>query len=467
LKTWANEALTSIKPVPFWSDNPDAPDATPALRGAATADLVICGGGFTGLWTAIQSLEETPGRRVVLLESETVGFGASTRNGGMVDQSLTHGYENGRSHWPREIDQLVRLGRENFDALANTLDRHGVDADFRRVSALTVATQQWQIDQLVEAVEAERAAGDDIHLLDAAATRARVDSPTYLGGHVRHNHNATVDPARLVWGLRRVAEQLGVTIYEHSPVTEIRDAGHQLTVTTSGGGVITSDRVIVATNAYRPPERIVRRYVIPVYDHVLMTEPLTRAQRDAIGWREREGVDDSANQFHYYRLTADDRILWGGYDAMYHFNNGVDPAHDQSADTHSKLSRHFFETFPQLEGLRFTHAWGGPIGTTSRFTCAWGTRYDARLVWVAGYTGLGVAATRFGARVALDLVDGHATERTELEMVCRRPFPFPPEPLRSAAVAVTKRAIQRADEREGRPGLWLRFLERFGIGFDS
>jgi glycine/D-amino acid oxidase-like deaminating enzyme len=223
----------------------------------------------------------------------------------------------------------------------------------------------------------------------------------------------------------------------------------------------------MATNAYPGPVSRPRRYVIPIYDHVLMTEPLSTEQMASIGWEGREGIGDVSNQFHYYRLSEDDRILWGGYDAIYHFNNGVDPQHDQNDRTHSMLAEHFFETFPQLEGLRFSHRWGGPIGTTTQFVATWGTAHDGRLAWVAGYTGLGVGASRFGARVALDLVFGQVTERTQLEMVRKKPFPFPPEPLRWAGVELTRTAIQRADRRRGRRGVWLGLLDRFGIGFDS
>jgi glycine/D-amino acid oxidase-like deaminating enzyme len=225
--------------------------------------------------------------------------------------------------------------------------------------------------------------------------------------------------------------------------------------------------VVVATNAYLGPVRRPRRYVIPVYDHVLMTEPLSAEHMAAIGWEEREGLGDASNQFHYYRLSEDDRILWGGYDATYHFGNGLEPEHDQSDLTHGRLAEHFFETFPQLEGLRFTHRWGGPIATTTHFAATWGTAHQGRLAWVAGYTGHGVGASRFGARVALDLVLGQDTERTELEMVRKKPFPFPPEPLRWAGVELTRSAIQRADDREGRRGMWLGLLDRFGVGFDS
>jgi glycine/D-amino acid oxidase-like deaminating enzyme len=249
-------------------------------------------------------------------------------------------------------------------------------------------------------------------------------------------------------------------------VTAVTDHSSALEVVTPGG-TIRSERVLMATNAYPGPVRRPRRYVIPVYDHVLMTEPLSTEQLASIGWEESEGIGDVSNQFHYYRLSEDDRILWGGYDATYHFNNGLDPQHDQSDHTHGMLAEHFFETFPQLEGLRFTHRWGGPIATTTHFSATWGTAHEGRLVWVAGYTGLGVGASRFGARVALDLVFGQSTELTELEMVRTKPFPFPPEPLRWAAIELTRSAIQRADRRRGKRGPWLGLLDRFGVGFDS
>jgi glycine/D-amino acid oxidase-like deaminating enzyme len=320
--------------------------------------------------------------------------------------------------------------------------------------------------ELQAALPVHRAACDNVELLTADEMRARVDSPTYLGGLIRHNDMSLLDPARMIWGMRAAAESLGATIYEHSPALGITPDRSSLTVA-SQGGTVTSPRVVMATNAYAGPVRRPRRYVIPVYDHALMTEPLTTEQMASIGWEGREGIGDVSNQFHYYRLSADNRILWGGYDATYHFNNGLGSRHDQSDGTHGLLAEHFFETFPQLEGLRFTHRWGGPIGTTSKFTATWGTAHDGRLVWVAGYTGLGVGASRFGARVALDLVFGQETERTELEMVRKKPFPFPPEPLRWSAVQLTRKAIQRTDDNEGKRGLWLRVLDRFGVGFDS
>ncbi len=436
------------------------------FQGEATADLAVIGGGFTGLWAAIQALEDQPDLKVIVLEGERCGFGASSRNGGFCDGSLTHGLENGLAHWPEDIGDLVRLGRENLDGIDASIERYGINADYRRAAEIDVATDAWHLESLQESHEVHEKFGDAVELLNAGAMRTRDNSPTYLGGMIRRNDVALVDPARLCWGIRAAAESLGAAVFEHSLATGVERDGTAIKVITPGGA-IRSERVLMATNAYPGPVRRPRRYVIPVYDHALMTEPLTRAQLSSIGWREREGIGDASNQFHYYRLSEDDRILWGGYDAAYHFNNGLAPEHDQSDHTHGMLAEHFFETFPQLEGVRFTHRWGGPIATTTKFTATWGTALDGRLAWVAGYTGLGVGASRFGARVALDLVFGQSNERTALTMVRSKPFPFPPEPLRWTGVALTRKAIQRADRRHGRRGLWLRLLNRFGIGFNS
>jgi glycine/D-amino acid oxidase-like deaminating enzyme len=465
-KGHARMALTNAEPTVFWSDRADAPDAAPELVGSISADLTIVGGGFTGLWAAIQALEDDSDLQVVLIEAQRCGFGASSRNGGFCDASLTHGLENGISHWPNEVDTLVKMGSENLDAIESAIARYGIEADFRRTAEVSVATQPWHLESMDEEVESHRRVGQDAVFLDADQMRALLDSPTYLGGVLVSGTVALVDPARLCWGLRMAAERLGASVYERSAVETIEPDGEGLAVSTPKG-TVRSRRVVVATNAYRAPIKKPSRFVIPVYDHVLMTEPLSGAQMSSIGWEGREGVSDASNQFHYYRLSEDNRILWGGYDATYHYRNGVDPDHDQSEETHGMLAEHFFETFPQLEGLQFTHRWGGPIGTTTRFTATWGTAHDGMLAWAAGYTGLGVGASRFGAMVALDLVFGRRTDRTELKMVRKKPFPFPPEPLRWAGVQMTRKAIQRADRREGKRGAWLGLLDRFGIGFDS
>jgi glycine/D-amino acid oxidase-like deaminating enzyme len=448
----------------FWLDSPEAPVPLQPLEGEERCQVAVVGGGFTGLWAALLAAER--GAEVALLEGDRCGWGASGRNGGFLEASLTHGLENGLSRWPREIDRLLELGRENFAAIRETVERRGIDAAWNEGGLIEVATREHEVAWLEEAAEAARAHGEDVLLLNRDATRAEVDSPTYLAGLWQRSWSATVDPARLAWGLRRVALDDGVRICERSPVRRLSvDRGGVLLET--GRGRLRADRVVLATNAYPPLVRSIRRYMIPVYDYVLVTEPLRPEQRTALGWERRQGVADSGNRFHYYRLTPDDRILWGGYEAIYHFRNAMEPRLEEHSPTFELLARNFAVTFPQLRGVRFTHRWAGAIDTCSRFCVTFGRALGGRVAYAVGYTGLGVGASRFGARVALDLVHGRDTELTRLELVRSRPIPFPPEPLRYVAVQATRRALARADERRGRRGPWLQLLDRIGAGFDS
>ena len=422
------------------------------------------GGGFTGLWAALLA---APHEEVVLLEGDRCGWGASGRNGGFAEASLTHGLENGLSRWPDEIGELERLSRENFSAMRETLERRGIDAAWDEPGVIDVATRAHEVPWLAEAAESAREHGEEVTLLDAEAVRAEVDSPTYLGGLWHHTGGALVDPARLAWGLRRAALDDGVRIHEHTQAARLRREGDGVLVETPHGR-LHARRVLLATNAYKPLIRSIQRYVVPVYDYVLVTEPLSNEQRRAVGWERRQGVADSGNRFHYYRLTPDGaRILWGGYEAIYHFRNGMRPELEDHAPTFELLASTFAATFPQLEGIRFTHRWAGAIDTCSRFCVTFGRAMGGRVSYAVGYTGLGVVASRFGARVALDLLHGRDTELTRLQMVRSRPIPFPPEPLRYAAIQTTRRALARADERGGRRGPWLRALDRIGAGFDS
>jgi len=333
-----------------------------------------------------------------------------------------------------------------------------------------VATEPHQVAVLQEAADQGRQHGQQLTLLDRGEMQAEVHSPTYLAGLWDQAGCALVNPARLAWGLRRACEEAGVRIYEHSPVDDLDSdgtGGHGgLTLTTSHGMVRTST-VALATNAYPSMVRRLRRYVVPVYDYVLTSEPLNPMQRAAIGWSRRQGIGGSGNQFLYYRLTADDRILFGGYDAIYHFRNGLRPSLEQRQSTFLTLAELFVETFPQLEDVSFTHSWSGAIDTCSRFCAFFDRSHDGRVVSAAGYTGLGVGASRFGAQVMVDLLSGEETELTRLQFVRTKPLPFPPEPFRYAGIELTRWSMARADARGGARNLWLRTLDRLGMGFDS
>ncbi len=450
----------------FWLDTLPARDPHDPLDGQAEADLCIVGGGYTGLWAALYAKSLDPDRDVVLLEATRCGTGASGRNGGFLQSSLTHGIGNGLSRFPDELAQLERLGLENFRALGEDLERLAIDAEFEPAGDLIVALEPRELADLEEEADLVRRFGHDAELLDRERVRAEVNSPMYLGGLLTRTGSALVHAGKLADGLRAAAARGGVRIHEYTPVRALRKTAGGVSVTTDGG-VLDARRVLLATSAYRPLLRSIGWYIAPVYDYVLVTEPLDERMRDAVGWARRQGVSDIGNQFHYYRLTADWRILWGGYDAVYRYGGPIGPQLDDHEPTFAKLSQHFFATFPQLEGLRFSHRWGGAIDTCSRFSVFFGRALGGRVAYALGYTGLGVGASRFGARVGIDLLDGRESEAMALTMVRRRPVPFPPEPLRTGVIQLTRNRLAAADRNDGRRGIWLRTLDRLGLGFDS
>ncbi|GGX88668.1 NAD(P)/FAD-dependent oxidoreductase [Streptomyces fructofermentans] len=466
-KNWTT-SLADAQPVPYWLDDPGRPRPEPALTGAETCDLLVVGGGYSGLWTALLAKERDPARDVVLVEGREVGWAASGRNGGFCAASLTHGTANGLARWPDEIHTLEKLGARNLDAIEEAVARYGIDCDFERSGEIDVATEPYQAAELRAWHEelARRGLADGVEYLDADAVRAEVDSPTFLGGLHDRRGVAMLHPAKLAWGLKRACLGLGVRVYENTPALDLRTSGAGMAVRTPYGGV-RARRVALGTNVFPNLVRRVRPYTVPVYDYALMTEPLSADRLASIGWHNRQGLGDSANQFHYFRLSADNRILWGGYDAIYPYGGRVRAEYDDRPQTYAALAGHFFTCFPQLEGLRFSHAWGGAIDTCSRFSAFFGTAHAGRVAYAAGYTGLGVGATRFGADVMLDLLAGESTERTGLEMVRRKPLPFPPEPFAWTGIALTKWSLARADAHGGRRNLWLRTMDRLGLGFDS
>lgn len=450
-------ALAGSRQAVFWLEDAGAEPRHPELTAPTSADLTIVGGGYLGLWSAVQAKRREPGRRVVLLEARTIGWAASGRNGGFCEASITHGEANGRSRWPDEYDVVDRLGRENLDGFEADVRDLGLACEWERTGALGVAVEQHQADEL----------RDQPHVLDRSEVRAHVDSPLFLAGTLHPDDNALVHPARLALELARVAADLGVEVHEHSAVTEVRRTSSGAVRVHTDRAVVTSEHVVLATNVFPSLLRRNRLMTVPVYDYVLMTEPLTAEQLASVGWAGRQGLGDLANQFHYARLSADDRILWGGYDAIYPAGGRVRARHEDRPESHARLASHFLAAFPQLEDVRFSHRWAGAIDTCTQFTAFYGLTHGGRVAHAAGFTGLGVGATRFAAQVLLDLLAGEQTERTELRMVRERPLPFPPEPLASVGINLTRWSLDRADHRAGRRNLFLRTLDRAGLGFDS
>jgi glycine/D-amino acid oxidase-like deaminating enzyme len=275
-----------------------------------------------------------------------------------------------------------------------------------------------------------------------------------------------LDPVKLVDGLRREAERLGVRVYERSPVRRLAAAGPGVRVGTPHGSV-DARRAVLATSAYTHHlvPGVLRRF-IPLYDYILVSDPLDGAQREAIGWRRRQGVSDGRTFFNYYRLTADDRILWGTSEAAYYRGNRVDASCDHSAEHYAALRASFHRHFPALSGLEFPYAWGGAICSTTRLTPFFGRALDGRVAYGLGYTGHGLGTTRIAGQILAHIALDRPGELLDLALVTRKPFPYPPEPLRSWAVGMVTRELRRVDEGR-RPSLILRALDRLGIGFSS
>ncbi len=459
------ESLADAKTIPVWLDDPSAPEPREPLKSHRTFDLAVVGGGFHGLWTALTAKERSPELSVCVLEAEVCGGAASGRNGGFAASTLTHGPGIAFDRYPAEAEKLERLGLENLRGLKTDADRWGIDCQLEESGELEVATREHEIVNLLEGADLERRLGREAAYFDSEAIASQIRSPTYIAGLWRKDSTYMLNPARLAWGLARTAEEMGVEIFDYTQVTSLQSDGPDM-VLGSRYGSVRAQRVALCTNAFPPLVKRIAAYVVPVYDYALATEPLTPEQMKEVGWASRQGVGDSSNLFHYYRLTAENRILWGGYDAIYHFGGKVGHEFEQRQATFDLLARHFYATFPQLREVGFDYSWGGAIDTCSRFFPFFGSTNRGAVTYAAGFTGLGVASTRFAARVMNEMMFGDKTEISSLELVRSRPLPFPPEPMRYGVIQATRASLAGADRR-GRRNAWLRLLDRIGLGFES
>jgi glycine/D-amino acid oxidase-like deaminating enzyme len=444
-----------------------APRPWSELTGTQQAEIAIVGAGLTGLWTALFLKALEPELEVAVVEQGLAAHGASGRNGGMLSETVDHSHGLAIEHFgPAEARVLARLGEANVAEMTAFLDTRGIQCDYEPTGRLMVALTPAHVDEARRTVETARTLGlDSFQLLDADAVRAEIHSPLYLGG-VRVSGGGILDPVKLVDGLRAEAERIGVRVWERSPVMAVEASGAGARVRTARGA-IAARRVVLATSAYTHHllPQVTRRF-IPLYDYILVSDPLTADQHKAIGWRGRQGVTDGRSFFNYYRLTSDDRILWGTSEAAYYAGNRVDPSCDHSPSHYAALRESFRRHFPGLGGLEFPYAWGGAICSTTRMTPYFGRALGGRLCYGLGYTGHGLGTTRLAGRILAHLALDRPSELLQLSLVTRKPFPYPPEPLRSWSVAAVTRALRRVDQGE-RPNVMLRVLERMGIGFSS
>jgi glycine/D-amino acid oxidase-like deaminating enzyme len=449
----------------FWMAARPARHAEP-LAGVVDADVVIVGGGYTGFWTALFVKELEPSASVCVIERETAGYGASGRNAGIVGETMDHSHELAIAHFGLdEARELGRVGRENLDELEAFLEERRIAAGFTRPGQLTVALTPAHVPALESlARAAERVGSPGWTLLSGDETRAEVASPLYLGA-VLAPRNALVDPVALVEGLRDEAARQGIRVIEGTAVEQFSWEGSRV-IARAAGGEVRGRRGVLATNAYSHQlfPALARRF-LPLYDYILVSRPLTPGERSSIGWRRGRGVVDARTFFNYYRPTSDGRILWGTSEAAYYPGNRVDAACDHSPRHYAALRESFRRHFPALGGLDFPFAWGGPIASTTRLTPFFGT-LGGRVAYGLGYTGHGIGSTRVAGRILAHLALEKRSPLLDLTMVRRKPFPYPPEPLRRLAVAGVTRSLRRVDAG-ARPGPLLKALDLLGISFSS
>ena len=437
----------------FWLETAGEPIVPrPPLGGPAEADVAVLGAGFTGLWTAYYLLKAEPSLRVVVLEAETAGFGASGRNGAWCNAGfpITPG-ELARRFGDEAARDLMLEMRNAVDEVGKVAEAEEIDAQFFRGGALRIARGAAQVPGIEGGYETLKnlGLGEGVELLDEKETAERVKITGALGG-LFSAHCATIHPARLVRGLAGAVERLGGEIFENTPVTDFETGDNPRLVTEAGD--VRAKTIVLAGEAYLARLRKLRRQVLPIYSLIVLTEPLSEDQWSEIGWEGRECVGSNRYTVDYLSRTADGRILFGGRGAPYHYGSRVEDAYDLHEPTHEMLRKTAREWFPALKNTRFTHAWGGPLAMPRDWMPTMSHDPKEGVATARGYTGQGVATANLSGRTLSDLILTRDTAITRLPTVNHRPRSWEPEPLRWLGARLVQRGLARADDRAERTG---------------
>ncbi|MCS6963408.1 NAD(P)/FAD-dependent oxidoreductase [Thermoflexus sp.] len=402
----------------------------PSLVGEERAEVAILGAGFSGLSSALHLKEAEQGLRVVVLEQGFVGYGASGRNAGFAMTLFGLTLSVTAMRFGRQAAAEAHHYMERaVDYVGELVARYRIDCDYERPGFLRVATSPAYVRRIRKEIElAHRLGLRGIEWLDAAAVREQVNSPLYLGAWWEPRC-ALLNPVKYARGLKRAAEDLGVCIYEGTPVLSIerRPDGFLLRVPQ---GAVWAEKVVFATNAYSHLLPLLRRKQVPAFTYIVLTEPLSADQLEPIGWRNRQGIEDARNLVHYYRLTPDNRLLMGGGDVGIPFGKQMDL--DENERVFQELEAYIPRVFPSLRGVRIEHRWGGPVSVTMDMAPAIGFLGDHRAVYALGCIGHGVALATMNGQIVRDLILERRTALTDLFFVNRGVIPWPPEPIRFA-----------------------------------
>jgi glycine/D-amino acid oxidase-like deaminating enzyme len=427
----------------FWLATYGAYTPNPPVQSELTVDVAVIGGGFTGLSTAYHLRKDNPGMNVAVLEAEVIGFGASGRNGGFsmtlfgMEPAITKrlfGHQR-----TMEAHRYMERAVDYVDALVK---EHHMQSDYWFPGFLRVATSPAYAKRIQHDLKILSDMGiGGIEWIDAARLRAEVDSPLFLGAWWEPRCGL-LNPAKQVRELKRVAEQFGARVYENTPVNAIQ-RGARFMLHTPGGTVI-ADKIVLATNAYSHLIPQLASKQAPVFTHMVATAPLSAPQLASIGWKNRQGLEDARNLVHYFRLTADNRLVMGGSDVTLAYGRTM--AHDLNARVFADLERDVVHMFPGLRGVEFTHRWGGPVSVPVQMVPAIGCLGDARALYSLGCVGHGVSLTHLNGRTLADLICERKTDLTDVWFVNRRVMPWPPEPVRFV-VSHAIRGYMRIEDR--------------------
>jgi glycine/D-amino acid oxidase-like deaminating enzyme len=414
----------------------------PPLQGDLNVDIAIIGGGFTGLSAAYNLRKEDAGLSIAVLEAEVVGFGASGRNGGfsMTLFGLEPAVTKALFGHQRTVEAHRYMERA-VDYVDELIKEHNLQSDYWFPGFLRAATTPGYVKRIQHDLEILTSMGiTGISWIEADEIKNEVNSPRFLGGWWEPR-SGLLNPAKHARELKRLAIQFGAQVYEDTPVFEIhRNADFSLT---TPNGRVTAKKVIFATNAYSHLFPQLKRKQVPAFTHMVVTEPLSQAQLEPIGWKNRQGIEDARNLVHYFRLTIDNRIAMGGSDVSLAY--GGDMEHDLNTRTFATLEQDTLWLFPHLKGIQITHRWGGPVSVPLQMAPAIGFLGDERSMYSLGCVGHGVSMTHLNGRALADLALERKTDLTDVWFVNRHMIPWPPEPIRMAASQVIRGYLRLED----------------------
>jgi glycine/D-amino acid oxidase-like deaminating enzyme len=449
--TTENDKTSDYRHLSFWHETaPGDWTPRPALPGDREADVAIVGAGFTGLWTALYLARAEPSLRIAMVEAEVAGYGASGRNGGWSSALFPSSLDSVAKRSSREgaLAQHQAM-RASVDEVLRAGEEEGIDFHAAKGGTIVLARSPSQWARAQEEIEHARSWGrgeDDVRLLDADEA-TRVLAATRLRGATYTPDCAAIHPGRLVQGLAAAVVRRGVDLYERTPATAL-EPGRVVT----RNGIVRAEHVIRATEGYTPSLAGQRRQMVPVYSLIIATEPLSAETWEQIGLRRRETFSDHRHLIIYGQRTADDRFVFGGRGAPYHFGSRIRTAYDRVPRVFDALHETLVDLFPVVKGAAITHRWGGALGIARDWTASVGVDRDTGLGWAGGYVGDGVTTTNLAGRTLADLVLGRDSELTRLPWVGHHSRAWEPEPLRWLGINAGLRAMTMADREEERTG---------------